>query len=59
MSDENVPMDVTAMLAESVIRAALAWRYEQRGHPALQPVEWRLYEACNHYGDKYKGLRGQ
>ena len=57
MNDANVPMDVTAMQAEAVVKAAIAWRYEKGHDPILSTYEWRLYDALNNYGDKFKGLR--
>lgn len=59
MSEENVPADTTAMQAEEIIKAAIAWRFEQGPDPMLSRDEWHLYEACNAYGDKFKGVQGR
>lgn len=56
MSDENVPMDATAMQAEAIVKAAIAWRLRQETDPIMNLEEFRLYEACKEYGDQFKGV---
>ena len=61
MSDnETVPMDVTAMQAEVIVKAALdvvqeKWRTSDG---RLCRAEWKLVEAVEAYGFEFKGLRG-
>jgi len=59
MSDENVPMDATAMYAEEIVKAAIAWRWAMDADPVLTRAEWRLHEATGNYGSEFKGLRSQ
>ena len=60
MSDtENVPIDVTAMHAEEIVKAAIALRWKQTGDEMMSREQWVLFEACNEYGKNYKGLRAQ
>lgn len=59
-TEENVPADATAMKAEAIVFAALSWR---RSADVLMTdkftrEEWALVEACEAYGDRYKGVRG-
>lgn len=55
--EENVPIDATAMQAAVVIQAAIRWRFMKGDDPLMNQEEWRLYEACNDYGDKFKGVK--
>jgi len=57
MTDENVPADVTAEQAEAIVKAAIAWRWQQDDNTRFTREEWRLHEATGSYGDTYKGLR--
>lgn len=58
-NEENAPMDATAMHAEAIIRAAIEWRFERGDHTLMNRAEWKLFEACNEYGDQYRGVRGR
>ena len=61
MSDnENVPMDVTAMQAEGIVQAAmnLVARQNREGGNCMNREEWKLVEAVEAYGFKFKGVRG-
>lgn len=42
--------------AESVVRAAIAWRWGMSSDPILNRREWELFEALGEYGDEYKGV---
>jgi len=57
--DVNVPMDATAMQAEEIVKAAIAWAWEIVGDPRLTRAEWKLIDACKSYGDDFKGLRAR
>jgi hypothetical protein len=59
MSSNNVPLDVVAMDAEAIVKAAIAWRWSQAEEPVLTVAEWKLYEATGNYGSNYKGLSAQ
>jgi hypothetical protein len=57
MTDEvNVPMDATAMQAEDLVRAAIKWAWANSDKQHLTRDEWMLLEACENYGDQFKGL---
>ena len=57
--NSNVPMDATAMQADAVIKAAIAWRLDNDGGGLMSRAEWELFMATNAYGDKFKGTRGK
>jgi len=58
MSDDiNVPADATAMQAEAIVRAAIAWAWTVQPDDRMGRNDWKLYEACTQYGDDFKGLR--
>jgi len=58
---ENVPMDVTAMQAEAVVKAAQSWAWSlaQREDSRMTEEEWVLWAALKDYGSKFKGLRAR
>ena len=59
--DQNVPMDVTAMQAESIVKAAQSWAWSlsQREDPRMTEEEWVLWAALKDYGSEFKGLRAR
>ena len=61
MSDnENVPIDVTAMQAEAVVQAAMKLVVHKKNTQdnLMNREEWKLVEAVEAYGFKFKGVRG-
>jgi len=57
MDDSTVPIDATAEQAEALVKAAIAWAGEAAQERTLTREEWKLLEACQSYGDHYRGLR--
>ena len=55
----SVPMDATAMQADAVIKAAIAWRWTRNDEESMSKAEWELFMATNAYGDTFKGTRGK
>ncbi len=60
MSDDaNVPMDAVAENAKAIVQAAIEWRRAVGPSPVMTAAEWKLFAACEQYGDRFKGLRAQ
>ena len=57
-SSENVPVDVTAMQAEAIVRATLNW-VKENGASVYDREEWAMMQAAQEYGNKFKGLVGK
>ena len=55
----HAPVDATAMQADAVIKAAIAWRWTRNDKELMSKAEWELFMATNAYGGTFKGTRGK